>query len=341
MRKVLLVLALVLSCSVLGYSWGFFGHKVIQQLAIYALPKAMQAFYHRHMATLVETAVRPDERRNSDPEEAHKHYIDLEAFGSNVLQEMPEAWSAAAAKYSKDSLNKYGIVPWEVVRIKGLLTQAFYRKDTDSILYYSADLAHYIQDAHVPLHTSLNHDGQLTGQHGLHSLWESKLPEQHLATYNLKHAKAQYLSNPEHEIWQVVRESHKLVPQVLSFEKQASQNFTDATKFTITERNGRTRKNYTDAFASAYHQALGTMVQDRMRAAAERTASFWYTCWVDGGKPDLDKLLSTPRTKTENKQLKRELKAWKKGNLQEKDLLLTKIRISLMNVVEWVQEKIA
>ncbi|WP_205502987.1 zinc dependent phospholipase C family protein [Rufibacter psychrotolerans] len=341
MRKVLLVSVLVFGCSLVGYSWGFFGHRVIQQLAIYALPKEMQPFYHRHLAHLVETVVRPDERRSSDPTEAHRHFIDLEAFGPNVLQEMPEAWAAAAAKYSADSLRKYGIVPWEVVRLKTRLTQAFYRQDKDSILFYSADLAHYIQDAHVPLHTSLNHDGQLTGQHGLHSLWESKLPEQHLTTYTLTHDKARYLPNPEQEIWQVVRESHRLVPQVLALEKQASQNFTDATKFTITERNGRTRKNFTDAFSAAYQQALGPMVQDRMRASAERTASFWYTCWVDAGKPNLDKLLPTPRTKAEKKQLKQERKAWKKGTLQEKDLLLTKIRISLMNVVKWAKESVA
>nr|WP_255478682.1 zinc dependent phospholipase C family protein [Rufibacter sp. XAAS-G3-1] len=335
-RKILLLLAFIFTAPISGFSWGFFGHKVIQQLAIYGLPKDMQVLYHRHMALLVETAVRPDERRNADPKEAPRHFIDLEAFGEHPLENMPHAWDAAAAKYSADTLQKYGVVPWQVIKLKERLTQAFFRKDLDSILYYSADLAHYIQDAHVPLHTSLNHDGHLTGQTGLHSLWESKLPEQNLSAYNLKHRKAQYLKNPEQEIWEVVRASHVLVPQLLAIEKQVSQNFTQDTKYTVTERNGRSRKTYTDAFATAYNQALGTMVEDRMRAAAEQTASFWYTCWVDGGKPKLDRLLATPRTKAESKQLQQEQKAWKKGTLQEKDLLLTKIRISLMNVVEWV-----
>ncbi|RNI31037.1 zinc dependent phospholipase C family protein [Rufibacter latericius] len=334
--KTILTLAIILSTSISGYSWGFFGHKVIQQLAIYGLPKDMQAFYHRNMAHLVETSVRPDERRNSDPKEAPRHFIDLEAFGDHPLDNMPRGWEAAAAKYSADTLQKYGLVPWEVIKLKERLTQAFYKKDKDSVLYYSADLAHYIQDAHVPLHTSLNHDGQLTGQTGLHSLWESKLPEQNLSTYNLRHHKARYFKSAEQEIWEVVRASHALVPQLLAVEKQVSQNFTEAAKYTVSERNGKTRKNYSDAFATAYNQALGTMVQDRMRAAAEKTASFWYTCWVDGGKPDLNQLLATPRTKEEKKQLKQEQKAWKKGILQEKDLLLTKIRISLMDVVDWV-----
>ncbi|KAA3439181.1 zinc dependent phospholipase C family protein [Rufibacter hautae] len=339
--KVTLILGIILNSSVSGYSWGFFGHKVIQQLAIYGLPKSMQPFFHRNMAHLVETSVRPDERRNTDPQEAPRHFIDLEAFGENPLEHVPHSYNAAATKYNADTLQKYGVVPWQVIKIKDRLTQAFYRKDKDSILFYSADLAHYLQDAHVPLHTSLNHDGQLTGQTGLHSLWESKLPEQNLAHYNLRHEKAQYLKNPEEEIWNVIRASHQLVPQLLAVEKQVSQNFTEATKYTTSERNGRTRKNYTDAFATAYNQALGTMVQDRMRASAEKTAAFWYTCWVDGGKPELSELLSTPRTKEETKQLKQELKSWKKGTLQEKDLLLTKIKLSLMNVVKWINESYA
>ncbi|MBC3541458.1 zinc dependent phospholipase C family protein [Rufibacter sediminis] len=334
--KFILILGIILSTSISGHSWGFFGHKVIQQLAIYGLPKDMQKFYHRNMTLLVETSVRPDERRSSDPNEAPRHFIDLEAFGEHPLENMPHAWDAAAAKYSVDTLQKYGLVPWQVIKLKERLTQAFYKKDKDSILFYSADLAHYLQDAHVPLHTSLNHDGHLTGQTGMHSLWESKLPEQNLSSYNLKHQKAQYFKSAEQEIWEVVRASHALVPQLLAIEKQVSQNFTEATKYTVTERNGRSRRSYSDAFASAYNQALGTMVQDRMRASAEKTASFWYTCWVDGGKPDLSQLLATPRTKAEDKQLKQEQKAWKKGTLQEKDLLLTKIRISLMDVVEWI-----
>ncbi|WP_460894547.1 zinc dependent phospholipase C family protein [Rufibacter soli] len=341
MRKVLLILGIVLTFSGMGYSWGFFGHKVIQQLAIYALPPAMQPFYYRHMMLLVDTSVRPDERRQSDAAEAPRHFIDIDAFGPQAVQQMPQAWKPAAAKYSVDTLNKYGVVPWYVLKMKENLTRAFYRKDTDSILYYSADLAHYIQDAHVPLHTTVNHDGHLSGQTGLHSLWESKLPEQHLSTYNLRHAKASYLANPEQEIWKVIRASHKLVPELLAMEKKVSKDFTPDTKFIEVMRNGQKRLTYSDAFATAYHQALGNMVQDRMREAATQTASFWYTCWVDGGKPDLDQMLLTPRTKEEQKQMKQEQLAWKKGTLQEKDLLLTKIRISLMNVVDWVKEPFA
>jgi hypothetical protein len=44
------------------------------------------------------------------------------------------------------------------------LTQAFKEKRKSEILFIAADLGHYIADAHMPLHTSDNHDGQLTDQ---------------------------------------------------------------------------------------------------------------------------------------------------------------------------------
>src|SRR5690606_18469221 len=38
-------------------------------------------------------------------------------------------------------------------------------------------LSHYVADAHVPLHAVLNYDGQLSGQRGFHSRWESQMVE--------------------------------------------------------------------------------------------------------------------------------------------------------------------
>ncbi len=109
------------------------------------------------------------------------------------MNELPEHWQEALKAYPLDTLRQYGTVPWRVMELKRKLTEAFRRQNTDSILFYSAEVGHYIADAHVPLHTTLNYDGQLTGQKGLHSLWESKLPEMFLAGYRLHTRKAAYL----------------------------------------------------------------------------------------------------------------------------------------------------
>ena len=64
------------------------------------------------------------------------------------------------------------------------LQKAFEAKNVDLILKYSADIGHYIGDAHVPLHTTENYNGQMTGQKGIHGLWESRLVEINAEDYD-------------------------------------------------------------------------------------------------------------------------------------------------------------
>ena len=49
----------------------------------------------------------------------------------------------------------------------------------DNIKFFSSVLAHYVSDAHVPFHAALNYDGQLTGQWGIHSRFETELFERY------------------------------------------------------------------------------------------------------------------------------------------------------------------
>ena len=313
--------------AVLCSGWGFLVHRTVNQLAVYQLPKQIQPFFYTQMEYLVKHSVRPDERRNSDPAEAPKHFIDAEAYGSDsALWQMPAAWDAAVAKYTKDTLEKYGYVPYWVMVMKERLTRAFRQQNRDSILFYAADLGHYIGDAHVPLHTTLNYDGQLTGQRGLHSLWESTIPELHLKDYKLYNRyRAKYLSDPEATIWNVVRSSYRMLDKLLAEEVEASKNFVDSTKYNIQVRNGRESRRYSAAFARAYAARLDNTVNQRLLHSANRIADFWYTCWVDGGKPDMNKLLATPLSREQKKKLKEEWKVYKKNQLLQQNLLMARM----------------
>lgn len=91
-------------------------------------------------------------------------YIDIDVYGDSAHYTMPRFWQEAVAQYSEDALRAYGIVPWHVYRMKHWLTEAFQEKNVEEILRISSDLGHYIADAHVPLHTTINYNGQLTGQ---------------------------------------------------------------------------------------------------------------------------------------------------------------------------------
>lgn len=321
-RKYLIVFLSII--GVISISWGSLIHRTIHQLAVYQLPKPMQSFFHENMKYLVENAPRPDTRRNTDSSEAPRHFIDLEAYGDSAAWKMPMVWETAISIYSIDSLLEYGYVPYHIMTMQERLTKAFRKLEKDSILFYAVDLAHYIGDANVPLHTTLNYDGQLTNQHGLHSLWESMIPEIHIAEYKLySDHKAKYISDPAKEVWACIRRAHKLLPGVFGKEVEATKEFTGSTKYRIQVRRGKEVKSYTSAFAKTYNQKLGQTINQQLLYSVKMIGDFWYTAWVDAGRPDLSSITLNHGEK-EKEILKSELKAYRKNELLKKDLLLSK-----------------
>jgi S1/P1 Nuclease. len=318
----LILIGIVLITS----AWGFLVHRTIAQLAIYQLPKAMQPFFYVHKDSLVYGAPRPDVRRTQDSTEGSKHYMDMERFGDIPFPEVPRDFQEAIAKYSLDTLNKYGTLPYVIEAYLEKLTQAFRSQNPDSIVFYAADLSHYIADAHVPLHTSINYDGQLTGQHGIHDLWETTVPEAVITSYNLStRHKARYIADPKDEIWKIIQHTFSLLPEMFEKEREVSKNFTDSTKYRWEFRWGKNRRFYTEAFAREYSKALKSSINDQLIASSNAVADFWYTAWVNAGKPNLNKLIEEGYNK---RSLKQEKKAFKKNELMEKKILIATQRMT-------------
>ena len=303
--------------------WGFLVHRTVNQLAVYEQPRDLRVFFHANMEYIVRHSVRPDLRRNEDSSEDKKHFINFEAFGDSAAWKMPFSWNDAVRMYTKDTLLKYGYVPYHIIAIKERLTNAFKNLLKDSILFYAADLAHYIADAHVPLHTTVNYDGQLSNQKGLHSLWESFIPEIELDQFDLRSRHtAKYLKYPEQSVWNALREAHKLTPDIFLREKEVSNEFNDSTKYRVQIRRGKEVKSYSTEFAKAYGGVLGTTINRQLIRAVDLIADFWYTSWVDAGKPDIEVLLTKPVTDLERKSLKSECKAFHENKLIPQKLLV-------------------
>jgi hypothetical protein len=278
-------------------AWGFFGHRLLNRLAVFTLPPEMIGFYKTNIEYLTENATRPDSRRAVVPGEAARHFLDADVYGDSALAKLPRSFADAIAKYGEDSLMKHGIVSWQVVRMKSQLTEAFRTRDADRILSLSADLGHYIADACVPLHTTHNYNGQLTGQRGIHGLWESRLPEILAANYDFFTGLAPYLERPSETIWAAVGRSNAALDSVLRFEKELTEKFAEDKKYGFEERGNQTVRVYSREFSREYHQRLAGQVERQMRLAQRLIGAFWYTCWVDAGQPDLDKLPKQPSQK--------------------------------------------
>ena len=288
-------------------AWGFFAHRMLNRLAVYTLPPAMVGFYKANIEYLTVNATRPDSRRTVVPDEAPKHFLDVDRYGDSAEFKMPRKYADAVARYGEDSLQRHGIVPWHVVSMKNQLTSAFKARDADRILRLSADMGHYIADACVPLHTTKNYNGQLTGQRGIHGLWESRLPELLSADYDLFSGRATYLENPTNAIWGAVIRSHTAVDSVLQFERQLTAQTSEDRKFGYEQRGSQTIRTYSREFSKDYHTRLNGQVERQMRYAAGLIGDFWYTCWVDAGSPDLNQLPKTA-SESEKQRLEREAK---------------------------------
>lgn len=299
-----------------SYGWGFYAHAQINGLAVYLLPPEMLVLFKPNRDYLMVHATDPDKRRYLVAAEGPRHYIDIDHYGSFPYPDLPRRWSDAVNKFSEDSLNAHGIVPWHIQHMMYKLTRAFEVKDTRLILRLSAELGHYIADAHVPLHTSSNHNGQKTNQHGIHGFWESRVPEL-LAEeqFDFFIGKADYLPDPTGFIWSRILESAAAVDSVLRFEQALSSRFRDDEKFAFENRNGKLVKQYSAAFTRAYHAALNNMVERRYRASVYAIASCWYTAWINAGQPNLQDLVAENLSEEDAQAMEALNKAWTDGKM--------------------------
>jgi len=317
MRK-LLTLGFSLIAFILFTNWGFFGHQRINRLAVFTLPTEMIGFYKANINYITEASVNPDRRRFSSQDEAPRHYIDLDHYGDSVLTTMPQFWSAAVSKYSEDTLKAYGIVPWHINKMYYSLRDAFLMRDPARILRISAEIGHYIGDAHVPLHTTENYNGQLTGQEGIHAFWESRLPEMFSDDFNFFVGRANYVSNPQVAAWNAVRTSHEAVDSVLTEEKKLSLRMGDR-KYSFETKGRQTVRVYSRPYSIAYFKLLDGMVEKRMRAAIKMTGDFWYSAWVDAGQPDMKSLIGYAPTEIELTERRQELELKKNNEIRTRE----------------------
>ena len=271
-------------------AWGFFGHKKINRMAVFTLPYEMMGFYKKHIEFITEHAVDPDKRRYAVEDEAARHYIDIDHYGENAFEIVPIYWKKAVEKFTEDTLKAYGIVPWHIEKMMYRLTEAFKKENLDLILHYSADLGHYIADAHVPLHTTENYNGQLTNQKGIHGFWESRIPELKSEEYDYFIGHASYINSPIKSAWKIVKESNAAVDSVLSFERILNAKFDPDKKYGFETRGNMTIKTYSQDYTEKYDNMLKGQVERRMRQSILTIGSAWYTCWVNAGKPNLDQI---------------------------------------------------
>ena len=165
MQKLLLSILLIsLTSQTIQARWGWGSHRFINAAAVDHLPQSMN-FFQDHRDYLSTHSVDPD--TDSDP--GFYHYIDIDYYPEFFTGDLPHEWEAMVDLYGQDVMEDNGIVPWVIEWWIDDLKTLMENGDWTNVWQVAAELGHYVGDSHQALHLTLNYNGGLTGNWGIHS----------------------------------------------------------------------------------------------------------------------------------------------------------------------------
>jgi hypothetical protein len=279
MRTIALVACLALAPQS-AYAWGFEAHKLITDRMIALLPAELRPLFEKRRAFIVERSIDPDLWRNVGwEEEPPNHFLDMdhEAFGPYPFARLPRDYADAVQKFGRSFIHQQGLLPWRTSEFYGRLQREFESLSrtpppgyaVDNIVLYAAVLSHYVSDGHVPLHSVVNYNGQLTGQDGVHSRWESELFERHRTRLAIAPAAPKPITAPRDAMFEILLASNRDSANVLESDRKAATG----------------REFYDDAYFEAF--AAGTLgtLERRLNDSITAVAAFITGAWEQAGKP--------------------------------------------------------
>ncbi|MFQ3596761.1 MAG: zinc dependent phospholipase C family protein [Chloroherpetonaceae bacterium] len=282
-------------CPLCEWQWGFWAHRQIHRQAVYLVPAPAADFFRANAQELIDRSVDADNRRRTDPSEAPQHYIDLDRYGAYPFDELPRNYDDALKKFGYERLKENGLVPWRIAAFADSLTNAFREQNREKIIYFAANLGHYVADANVPLHATENYDGQLTGQKGLHARWESVYPQKFMLPREseyLRDGSIYLIDDPTQEAFKWSLESFLLSQQVLVMDKQIQSELSQEDLYEPSAENSpSSRREFSQIYYDKLKQKLNQMVEKRFDLSVIRVASIWYYSWLKAGEPNLSNIL--------------------------------------------------
>jgi hypothetical protein len=270
--KKLTALLILLPLAILLSGWGYKGHRIINQNMAACLP-AQLGFLKPNWTNFVTShASDPDNRRDTDPDEGPRHYLDIDNYPEFVATgRIPETYDSVVTAHGEGWVIDQGILPWATMRTYDSLKSAFTRGDWNASEQFAADLGHYVADGHMPLHITNNYDGQMTGQNGIHSRYESKMISNYESLLVYPPDSTQFISDIKDYIFSYLYDNHRYVDSVLLADTYAK-----------TQSGG-------SVSGTVYYQALwdktGAFTIALFRNATGVLSNLIYTAWVEAGSP--------------------------------------------------------
>jgi hypothetical protein len=265
------VLGLGFAAGTPAYAWGPTGHRLANRWAVETLPLEIRGFFEANRQFLIDHANDPDTWMAKDPFERKHHYLYLDKYGIFPFISLPHSFKAATEQYGKSRINRDGLLPWQIGDYSLRLTNAFRAQNWEEARLDAAVLGHYVADATDPLHVTQNYDGQLTAQTGLADRFEIRLIDRFSNFLILAPQDAIKIEDPTEFAFQISLESYTFVDRIVFEDRRSLDSL----------------PSYNEDYFSRFYSRVGSTAMQQINAAAHYAGSYWYTAWLNAGRPTL------------------------------------------------------
>ncbi len=247
-----------------AWAWGDQAHVFIAEAAYNNLTDScLAAMYFDNDRRLLQSAVDPDDWRDTDPNEGPRHFLDIDAIPNPA--DFPHDLNVAIQTFGRSAVYANGTVPWVVESYYAQLVDAFRSENVVRIVEISGNLSHYVSDSHSPYHATINFDGQETGNPGIHGRYETDMVD----------ANANAVRSGIN-----ARTMHVPAPPVM-----VDAIFTALETGTVLVAGINTVDVQSRGSIPALWSAKGAEAMERMAAGASLTTALWQAAYAEAGSP--------------------------------------------------------
>ena len=259
---------IIIFTSLLFIGWGYIGHKIINYNTILSAFPQME-FFETWADSLEAHASDADERKSWDPNEAPKHYIDIDNYPEFILTgTIPQDFDSLVAIHGLPFVMEQGILPWAILDAADSLETLFEINDMHSAMLVAADLGHYIADSHMPLHVTRNYNGQYTNQYGVHSRYESTLMQTFQSQIVYYGDTVQYIDDLSDFVFNMIYDNYQYVDSVL---------YADSVAYAFAGHN------YNTTYYNKFWEIAKGFTIGLFQRASYRLTCVIYTQWINAG----------------------------------------------------------
>lgn len=267
---IILSLLLVVGLSS-SFGWGESADRLIANKAVDSLPAEIQPFFEANRQFIVQHSIDSDESGKVPSLTDERGFIQLDHYGPYPFSTLPRSYTGAVAKFTKRTVDMYGLLPWQIGIYSKKLTDAFSSGNWSDAKLSAAILAHYVAAAHDPFNTTIDSTGKLANQPGVNERFGNALVDRYQLFLFIKPNEAAFIHDPTDYGFDMVMNAHAWLEIVLLADNQAHQGLS----------------NYSDDYYDRFYAQAGAVMVRQFSDASTDVGSYWMTAWINAGRPQL------------------------------------------------------